>query len=235
MKVALCLFGQPRLIKNPYTYQSHHTCIMSKYDTDVYAHSWISKDPISFTYSDWGINMGLSDVQPKDAESIILEKYSPKSHCFEFPKTFSLDDESRKKVEGLKYYSINNENNLMSHIYSMSKSIEIIDKDIKYDWVILSRYDNYIESLPDLNYLDKDSLYLSNRYGHFCDVIILGSQDHVESLNCFENFKDLCNVVEMFTAEEFKKHAYRKKDYIEKRTSIEVGLVRTLTLENLQK
>lgn len=235
MKVALCLFGQPRLLENPYTHQSHNTWIISKYDTDVYAHSWISKSAASFNYSDWGIEMGLADVESKDAESIILNNYCPKKYCFEYPKTFFLEDSIKKKVELLKYYSLNNENNLLSHIYSMSKSIEIIDKSINYDFVILSRYDNYIESFPDLNLLHKDSLYLSDRYNHFCDVIILGSMDHIETLNCFYRFNDLCNDVNIFTAEEFKRCAYKKKNQTEKRITIEVGIVRTLTLQNLQK
>jgi hypothetical protein len=235
VKVALCLFGQPRLIENPYTYPSHFNWIINKYDTDVYAHSWISNENKPFTYSDWGIRMGLADIQAENTKSIILNNYTPKTYLFEEPKTFYLEEDVRKKVELLDYYSLNNENNLMSHIYSMSKSIELIDKNTDYDWVIISRYDNYIESLPDFNSLDKDNLYLSDRYGHFCDVIIFGGLNHILTLNCFEDFNNLCNSVGNFTAEEFKKAAYRKKYTEEKRVRIEAGLVRTLTLENLQK
>jgi hypothetical protein len=235
MKVALCLFGQPRLIENPYTHKSHHSWIMEKYDTDVYAHSWVSEDERPFDYSDWGIGMGLADVQVKYVKSIILNNYCPKKYSFEEPKTFSLEEDVRKKVQLLNYYSLNNEINLMSHLYSMSKSIELLDKSVEYDWVILSRYDNYIESLPDLNSLDKNSLYLSNRYQHFCDVIIFGGVDQISTLNCFEDFNNLCSIVGIFTAEEFKKAAYNRKYSEEKRVTIEAGIVRTLTLEKLQK
>lgn len=234
MKVALCFFGQPRLIDNPYTYTSHHNCILNKYETDVYAHCWISDKPVEFTYSDWGIRMGLNDIQSNNTIPIILNQYSPKKYIFEEPRKFFLEQTDREKVQDMDYYSINNENNLMSHLYSMSKSIELIDDDIDYDCVILSRYDNYIESFPDLESLDLDNLYLSDRWGHFWDHLILGGPRQIKTLNCIDNFSNLCNTVENFTAEQYKKAAFNTKYSLEKRIKLEVGIVRTLTLENLQ-
>lgn len=259
MRVALCFFGQPRFIDNPYTYISHKYWIIDKYNADIFTHTWINNKEKKFEYSDW-VQEEKHTIENKNADEIILKKYNPKKYIFEKSKHFSLDEKSRNIIKEIekdfrsKYneeskfnYSENNENNVLSQLYSMSKCISLIDSD--YDWIILSRYDNYIWQFPNLFQLDKNNLYLNNTYLHnFQDVLIFGGQRHVEILNCFDKVPKLCDKIQYFTPEEFKKNAYRKvyppdpdAEYLysyqvgkEKRISIGVGIVRTNTLENLQ-
>lgn len=232
MRVALCMFGQPRVINNPYTFQSHEEWIIKKYNTDVFTHSWISEKETSFNYSDW-VKLEYIDFEDKNTADIILDKYKPKQFKFEQPRSFILDDTSRNKVKDLAYYSLNNENNILSHLYSLSTSLSLIDEI--YDWVIISRYDNYIRYIPNLNELSSNGLYITTDYGnHFPDHMILGGQKQIMSLNCYNLIPELCNEINIFTPESFKRAAFYKLNETENRVRLEVGLARTLTLNNLQ-
>lgn len=39
MKVALCFYGQPRWIENPYSWFSHKYWIIDRYKADIFAHT----------------------------------------------------------------------------------------------------------------------------------------------------------------------------------------------------
>jgi hypothetical protein len=255
LRVALCFSGQPRNIENPYTWLSHKHHIIDKYQADVFAHTWINDDERQFDYSDWVYEKSITESQHSD--ELILKKYKLKNHIFEKPKHFTLDEKSRTIITekenvffqkyNQRHYSLNNENNTLSQLYSVSKSIELIDG--KYDWVILSRYDNYIWNMPNLYQLDKDNLYLNNRqYFNFSDLLIFGGQEQIETLNCYNKIPELCEKINYFTPEEFKRVAYQnvykptdnknEYEYIigqEKRISIGVGIARLKnSIENLQ-
>jgi hypothetical protein len=232
MRVALCIFGQPRIINNPYTFQSHEDWIIKKYKTDVFAHSWISGEETNFNYSDWTVIDEL-DYEDKNTDSIILEKYKPKKFKFEKPRSFTLDSVSRDKVKDLPYYSLNNENNILSHLYSLSTSISLIDE--VYDWIIVSRYDNYIRYIPNLNELNSNGLYITEDYGnHFPDHMIFGGQKQITSLNCYNSIFELIDKINIFTPESFKRAAFYRLNETENRVRLEVGLARTMTLNKLQ-
>jgi hypothetical protein len=226
------MFGQPRVIHNPYTSQSHLDWIIERYDVDVFAHTWLSGEEIPFNYSDW-VRQEFVDFEHKETANIILEKYKPKRYKFEQPMRFSLPERSRERVSDLAYYSLNNENNTLSHLYSLSSAISLVD-DV-YDWVIVSRYDNYIRYLPELGDLDNNKLYITTDYGdHFPDHMILGGQRQMNTLNCYNSIPELCNDITMFTPESFKRAAFYKLNEVESKVRLEVGIARTLTLDNLQ-
>tara|TARA_R110002153_G_scaffold135870_2_gene285588 strand:+ start:3308 stop:4024 length:717 start_codon:yes stop_codon:yes gene_type:complete len=238
MKVALCIFGQPRVINNPYTHQSHLDHIINKYNTDIFIHTWISGEEESLEYSDW-VDKELRTVEQSNSTEIILEKYNPKKYIFEKPKKFQLSNTSRNLVQSCKpcpaggnYWSLNNENNTLSHLYSLTKSIQLIDD--KYDWVILSRYDNYITNLPDLNTLNSNNLFLSDQYSHFTDVLIFGGYEQIKTLACYDDIPNLCNDIKYFIPEEFKRSAFQTKYETEVRIPIGVSIARSNTLSKLQ-
>lgn len=107
----------------------------------------------------------------------------------------------------------------------------------KYDWVIISRYDNYIYNMPNLNELHPDELYLSTQHSHFVDVLMFGGQSQIESMICDDDstIEYLCNHINNFTPEEFKRVAFNRYYKAECRTNIGVGILRSLTLDGLQK
>lgn len=264
MKVALCFFGQPRLLNNPYSYLSHKYWILDRYDTDIFVHTWISSENKEFDYAD---QVKIKSKEINGSDKIILNKYKPKKYIFEPPIKFELSHQSKEvikskkeeqKIKWGKYsdfnFTKNNENNHLSQLYSMSKSIELIDK--QYDWVILSRFDNYIISFPNLFNLDNNELYLDNKYydpnsdvNNFSDVIMIGGLEQVKSLNLYDNIDNLIKHIEIFQPEEFKRVAYYQKYkdkikhyskilkipiFLEKRISIRSGVLRSESLKDLQ-
>jgi len=266
MKVALCFFGQPRLLNNPYTYLSHKHWILDKYNTDIFIHSWINNTNEEFNYAD---QVKIKEKELKDSDKIILSKYKPKRYIFEKSRNFSLSEKNRniikQKIEqsesrwggGNLNWSENNENNHLSQLYSMSKSIELLQDDY-YDFVILSRFDSYIISIPNLYNLDKNELYLSDIHylntidcdrNTFSDILIFGGLEEVKSLNCYNNIDNLINDLEIFAPEDFKllsyysKFKHKIKGYsrnlnlpygAEKRIKMRIGVVRTNDLNYLQ-
>ena len=167
MKVALCFFGQPRLLENPHTYNSHVKNIINKYSTDVYVHNWISSENNKFTYSDWALDKMQEDWKQEHSQDVkdrINEMYSPIASKFDTIRTFQLSDNSRKLVKNLSFYSTNNENNTLSQLYSISECIKLIQKD-DYDFefmnigynskkinIIKVNYNNYDIELSDYQY-----------------------------------------------------------------------------------
>jgi hypothetical protein len=246
MKVALCFFGQPRLLDNPYTWLSHKNLIIDRYNTDVFIHTWISGNEIQFelaTHIQEKHKPFL--IEDKNSEEKILKKYKPKKYIFEKPKYFSLDEETKNllkekkqeyenRINGSFLWTPNNENNTLSQIYSITKVINLL-KDEKYDWVILSRYDNYMKDFPNLYQLDSNNLYIAEDLPYnFNDVLIFGGQSQMDSLACYDKIPELCYKISYFASEEFKRVAFLDKYEKEKRFSFDVGVVRTNTLEDIQ-
>jgi hypothetical protein len=238
VRVALCLFGQPRFVDNPYGFDSHFNNIISKYDADVFAHAWIpTEQDGNITPYETSYWVNTEVFPPKDSETIILDKYKPLKYSFEPPQSFSLKDSIRDVVKDLEYYKKTQENNLISHLYSLSKSIKLLCGLPKYDWVIISRYDNYIHNMPNLTGLPSDELYLSSQYSHFVDVLMFGGQSQIESMICDDDstIEYLCNHINNFTPEEFKRVSFNRYYKTECRIPIGVGILRSSTLEGLQE
>lgn len=176
MKIALLLFGQPRYIENDIVFASYKNVILDKYKTDVFCHAWISKKGVVYETSSW------SKINPLPSNSmsdeIIKSKYNPVAFEFEEPRNFSLN-------ESVKQYAIKNHHpnsikndkdisNICSQIYSISRVSNLCwSSNIKYDFVILCRYDTPIGSFPDLYKLNKDKFYLSDHHNHFPDLLIM--------------------------------------------------------------
>lgn len=231
MKVALCLYGQPRNIESPLIEEGFGNWILNKYSPDVFAHAWISGESNGFSISDWSSSCPKV-TETLQSENLIKEKFSPKRFLFEPPRFFSLSEEARKKVSGLEYFSENNENNVISQLYSISQSLRLLDGN--YDWVFLCRYDIFINELPPLEDLDPSKIYVSDYYSHFSDNVMFGGQEAIMTQDILDSIDALCFEVEKFTPEEFKRVAYSKSNLTEGRAKIRYGVLRGLTMNTLQ-
>lgn len=158
MKVALCLYGQPRHLQQGY--QSIKKHILDVYKPDVFYHTWDSKD--NYQVSPWRKNictLPLKDI--RDVE----ELYKPTRYAIEIPKTFDVD----KTTPGFlmtPFYQHNNVNNVASQIHSrqiVRNLLEnyVIETKTNYDLVIMTRFDINIESLPEPK---KDKIYFTSDY-----------------------------------------------------------------------
>ena len=235
-KIALCLYGQPRWVQLPYQFNAYKRWILSKYNVDVFTHFWLSDDSENFNYGDWSVGKKYNCKYVKNSKEIIIEKYNPLKFKFEKAKKFELDENSRKLVKNLKWYSLNTENALLSHLYSMSESINLID-DIKiYDFIIVSRYDTFIINFPDLNQLDNNRLYLSDAYLDFSDQLVMGGPNQMKTQALFDKIPLLCGMVTALNPENFKQQSFELSFDNQNilRIPMRFGYIRNHSLNSLQ-
>lgn len=210
MKIALCLYGQPRFLDNPLAFHSIQTHILNCFDTDVFCHFWHDEDKNFFNRSDFSKAYGgcSADYMPyicKDAEKKIVDFFSPKAYICEKSRTFSIPDENLL-TDALRNYPSNrdeNISNMKSQLYSWQKVLEIFEQNkgnCEYDWVIVTRYDLVISNLPH------PPGFIKNRtYGHgTCDIVAIEPKlcKHIKP---YDQFDIITPRVNSFDAAEYKR------------------------------
>jgi hypothetical protein len=192
MKVALCLFGQPRNIENLKVIESHKKWIMSKYDTDVFCHTWYSRD-YDFKRSEW-TEKTLSSIKcPENAIELISSNYNPKLLKHDAPMTFELDSSitNCEKFSKHEWFIKNMPNNYSSQSFSIEEVTKLVETHIRntatrYDFIISARYDIIIDEFPDLNTLDKKYFYIMNHHPRFPDIFAIFPPRFLNSQHYFE-------------------------------------------------
>ena len=161
MKVALLLFGQPRNVDNPNSFNSHQKWIFDEYDVDTFCHVWWDKDVSEYDVSDW---VGEQCIASGNPVEIIKSLYKPKSIKVEAPRTFKLSDSLYEKTRQRFGYghpwSEKTLSNVSSHLYSIEAAARLIKNPDDYDFIILSRYDNFIHNFPDLTSMSDEYFYI---------------------------------------------------------------------------
>jgi hypothetical protein len=159
MNIALCLQGQPRNWLQGYEHLNRE--IISKYDVDVYAHTWWSEEMVG-TYYDSAPWAPKNYKVETDLINKIDSLYKFKQIIYESSKTFIPNRNyniSRNHDEVF--------NSLNSRYYSCNKVLTLVEESaIEYDWLLISRFDIGIFSpMPDLHSLLQDKIYVSNYHG----------------------------------------------------------------------
>jgi hypothetical protein len=161
------MHGQPRFINNPYALSSHQKQILEKYSCEVLCHTWYGGS-FSGSASSWS---GMEDVAiVYSSLEEIKDRLHPIILDVDAPREFSLPKQLEKKLlskfHGENGWTKKNISNVMSSLYSIERVVRAAKKiDLSgYDFVILSRYDNLIYRLPDLNLLDKNLYPNSIKY-----------------------------------------------------------------------
>ena len=225
MKLALCFYGQPRFIDNPNIKLYLDSLIFNKYETDSYCHFWYDNDIVFYTGSDWHDKpspyyKGGNFYKIENTLEIINNVYKPIKNIFETPKDFSnifnsselnILENKKRNNSGENYFSLRNVNNLLSHLYSIEKVLNLIDLDKNYDFIVLTRYDSLILNFTDLSNLEKGYIYATNQHGMceneycFTDNIFVLDPNLLLGLKCFSNIKNIITNISMWTAECVKK------------------------------
>jgi hypothetical protein len=196
MKIALLLFGQPRNIENSLVYESYKKWVISKYDTDVFAHVWYEPNQV-FKPSDWS---KLKDIECNPSTLNILQNsYNPVRMEDEIPKVFKLNEKYRTSAKFTKFHYFNDHNisNIISQLYSIDRVCEIYKKYCNetgnnYDFIILGRYDLIIESFPNIIDLDKQYFYTMNHHPRFPDLFFIFNPQFLDTQNTYNNLDKLC-------------------------------------------
>ena len=158
--------GQPIDIADCYKTMNHN--ILSKYDCDVFAHSWTT-----------------------DKASPILNLYKPKYSQFEPQEYFGFDKNdkglSTKSEDGMKFrmlskYSSLNKATLLKRLYEQ-------ENNFKYDWVFATRYDLvYLNPLILEDKIASDMHVVNNQLwkmpplgGLLHDIIFMSSSENIDA------------------------------------------------------
>ena len=140
-KIALCLSGQPRCVKQGYEY--HKKNLLDHYDVDVFCHVWDLP--------------GIEDIA----------SYKPIAAMIEKPLTNDLSKYTRVPPPQPNWKVKDPARAAWNLTYSLMKAneLKIIHEEetiTSYDWVIRSRYDFAINLTIPFIELDNSKLYIPN-------------------------------------------------------------------------
>lgn len=204
LKVAICIYGQPRYLNNKHVKARLDSIVYSKYDVDVYIHTWNVKVCIG---SEWNkFNCNVSDLF-----NTIDNTYAPRRILIdkEF-KSFSLSESVITSIKSRPYYSDHNLISLSSHLYSFQTCLSLIDKE--YDFVFVTRFDNLLNKFPVLNLLERGNLYYTNHYGgNFSDASFILSSDIIKNFKPYDDMEIVLPLCEVITSEKVKQMSFLSK------------------------
>lgn len=223
MKVALLLYGLPRFIDDERPYQFYKDFIISKYDTDVYAHCWFEPEHLE-KKSPWtGKSHYLKTTSdqpdsqpiPPNALELIQTYYNPIIFKHEFPREFQfqenvktiLDDKFTNKSE---HYTERGYSNILSQYKSIEEVTNLVlTSGTKYDIFVMGRYDITITNFPsNLDSLDKEKLHTQDRNEFPDGIHIYGNKFLCWFNELFEDVRTdtkFCKLIERPSSEMIKK------------------------------
>jgi hypothetical protein len=199
MKIALCLSGQPRCVKQAYEYYKKN--LLDHYDVDVFCHVWDAT--------------GVEDVAVYNPIAIMIEKSlsNDLSKYTRFPPpqpNWKIKDPART---------------VWNLTYSLMKANELKTTNeeqtgIKYDWVIRSRYDFALNVVIPFGELDNTKLYIPNcrmtpqrDFGN--DQFAFSSSENINKYaDCFNHIDEHYDTGTMMLGEEMMAANWRQKNLV---------------------
>jgi len=161
MKVALCLQGQPRDVEMG----SYHLKkkIIENYDTDIFGHTWWDKNLVGKPYSAAPFGAKEKKIE-ENAIDELHNIYKFTKFSYESPKNFITDKKYRVLVPEKHDLIIDS---LFSRYYSLKQVLTLLEQyeketNVKYEWIFISRYDIWIEFLPNLILLNPTKIYVED-------------------------------------------------------------------------
>lgn len=212
MKIAVCLYGQPR------DYKNGHACIdnlIKKNDENTYDfffHCWID-DNIEYDVSPWReIDKNTLIIKNENVvKHDLSQMYEPKSYLYEKPLDRNKE-ELLNEMEYIKkskaYANSNNRKkdniyNTFSQIYSRNKVKDLFEEYITttkthYDYVISTRFDGLdIPKEVKLTNIQQSKIYTSSihrpRYIIPDNFLIIPPEIYINWFNIYKNIKNIIN------------------------------------------
>lgn len=213
MKIALCLSGQPRFVKEVAPYILENVC--GRYDADVFMHLWFDENLQTNPYKYGGDGGWEQQRIPSTAAEDALSIYKPKLYKIEPSKTFK--DSTIKTdycyypngqlVPWSRHWNESNEpdyksrmvNNWLSCHYSLNQ-VNILKKeyeyanDFKYDFVIRCRTDSVVHSRITYEDYDPNTIHytsiLNQPDGMIADYLNFGGSEVMDPFMSTFSFID---------------------------------------------
>jgi hypothetical protein len=209
MNVAICLFGQPRFFeecsKNILKIvENNPSCVF-----DFYCHTWWSENMIGQKYSGQRQSRWRRDCIKKETPTKLMELYNPKKIKIEEPIDFSQHKVFKQLVQTTEYKKMGRYRKqdippTLSQLYSRNSVLNLLIKsEIKYDYVVLVRYDydghdeqqfgeivnwNFNKLQKKLYVVDDNPAFKSPYFG---DMIFVMNYEQINFINVFDNILDL--------------------------------------------
>ena len=219
MKIAWCLYGLPKQLKNGYDNINNYIEKYS-YDVDFFCHAWYNDSSNNAIQSPWAIKRDGNIKITNEHLYNIKKLYKPKNFLFEKQK--SMKQEINDLKNSIIYNGSDNIYNVLSACFSTQKSIILLNEymskyNCKYDLIISSRYD-FIR-LIDLNlneisnnFIYSTDIHFKNNRSVLSPALLCGDYDIMNKLlnNLFTNiflYKNdelLCKYIESNLNEKFK-------------------------------
>lgn len=186
MRVALCLYGQPRKLEQGYKYIKEQ--IIDVFEPDVFLHTWDSKE--DYRVSPWRYPISATPLQNIND---IYQMYKPLSSLIEPARIFDVDTSLPGYLKASPAQQ-RNASNILSQIHSRQMVRDILfaytrDNNITYDFIIATRFDIKIQELPlpqeqiiffsDLH-MDRPTIFNDN-------LVICNQQDFIDMFNIETN------------------------------------------------
>lgn len=181
MRIALCLSGQPRFIKEAAPYIIQNVC--KGYQVDVFAHFWFDESITDHPYKYGGSGKWVDQRISKTAITDFISLYNPVKYVVEPSKKF-VDTQLKtdycykpngELVSWTKHWKESNEpnyrnrmvNNWLSYHYSLSQVSRLkkeyeYEHDFKYDFVVKSRSDIILDNKFIYEHYDKNVVHYMN-------------------------------------------------------------------------
>ena len=214
MKIAICLYGQPRDYKNGYDCISNLIRINNENTYNFFFHCWIDNN-IKYEHSPWR-KIDEETLIIGNQESIkndIFQLYKPISYLYEKPliKDILLTEMEYIK-NSLAYVNSrvqikNNIYNTYSQLYSRNKVKDlfeqyIIDTKTNYDMVISTRFDGFdFPKSFKISNIQKNKIYTSSiclpRYIIPDNFLIIPPEIYINWFNLYKNIKNIINSKEI--------------------------------------
>jgi hypothetical protein len=181
MKIAMTISGQPRQYLAGFS--ECEKWFLSRYDIDVYLHSWVDKEFHKYDFFDEG-KLQTTYSANEDTYNDLLSLYRPKSYLFE--KSINFD---ATNIKGINNQRLNSQ---LGMWMSLKRAWDLVEESgIKYDYVIRTRYDLkftdlVVESCPlisDITQLDPNKVNLfdytndDHRILNVNDLFAIGGYD----------------------------------------------------------
>lgn len=164
MRVAYCFYGQTRDYKTGHVFVKKILERHPNIQFDFYFHTWKPDDGEKFEHSPWR-RLTESELTPdRDIESNLVSMYNPKKYEIERPRRFDVSKyENTLMYKNTNRFDISVINNVLSQYHSRTRTRNLFNMtDIKYDFVITSRFDLKKDININLYEIDPAKIYTSN-------------------------------------------------------------------------
>lgn len=209
MKIAFCLYGQPRCYQEGFNNINEFVLANKEYQFDFFFHAWTLNENQTFSVSPW---RNVTEDEITNNENCCKELLSLYHPCaYEFENSINNFDENIY-IHSLAWRNSNNVrkkniNNTLSQCYSKNKVRNILynyinNNNVKYDAVIICRFDYRNKISPLLNDLNlqcvnvNETLKIQNN-ALPTNYAVLPVEIFLQWFTIFENLKNIIDNQEL--------------------------------------